>query len=515
MAAAGQEIRVRRANWREVPREQKFELSDMDHTMPKIFVPIVEVFELPDGADKEEIVATFRKGLEFALTQYPVVNGSLHMDEGNGRLCMFHDILALEMYNSLTAIRVGIVTKRTDTVSLFVEHLDRDDGEEQHPSFQELAERHFPASELLPAKLLPKVVTEKMIFSPVGQDAKDGLLVATFQITFIRGGFILGLAMHHSITDAPGCDGFLTTWAENSTAAKNGSPFRPIDDSNRDRSRLSAPKPPSAERWKQLDGKFTTLKDVGGPTPPPPADFVVPPITSRTWHLSSASLEQLKADASPVQGPGNSDGEAQSWISTYDAVMALFWKTMTRAKIPLLKPSMDDKSSIVHPANARSRLDPPLPSRYLGNGCALPRAGPLPVGDLIEADLRRLAPLVRQGIKEITPQYTAEMPEWVAGLRDRRWITVNMSNFLGLDLAGTSWQGMEAYQKHDFGFGLPVALRWPNPSFEGYVFIFPQRSGVKGAAPDEGLEVCVCLEAGSADRLLKDEELLKYAEARF
>lgn len=512
MAAAGQEIRVRRANWREVPREQKFELSDMDHTMPKIFVPIVEVFELPDGADKEEIVATFRKGLEFALTQYPVVNGSLHMDEGNGRLCMFHDILTLRVYESLTAILIGVVTKRTDTVSLFVEHLDRDEGEAQHPSFQELAERHFPASELLPAKLLPKVVTEKMIFSPVGQDAKDGLMVATFQITFIRGGFILGLAMHHSITDAPGCDGFLTTWAENSTAAKNGSPFRPIDDSNRDRSRLSAPQPPSAERWKQLDGKFTTLKDVGGPSPPPPADFVVPPITSRTWHLSSASLEQLKADASPV---GNGDSEAQSWISTYDAVMALFWKTMTRAKIPLLKPSMDDESIIVHPANARSRLDPPLPSRYLGNGCALPRAGPLRVGDLIEADLRRLAPLVRQGIKEITPQYTAEMPEWVAGLRDRRWITVSMNNFLGLDLAGTSWQGMEAYQKHDFGFGLPVALRWPNPSFEGYVFIFPQRAGVKGAAPDEGLEVCVCLEEGSAGRLLKDQELLKYAEARF
>lgn len=53
---------------------------------------MVEVFELPAGADKEDIVATFRKGLEFALTQYPVVAGSLHMDEDNGRLCMFHEI---------------------------------------------------------------------------------------------------------------------------------------------------------------------------------------------------------------------------------------------------------------------------------------------------------------------------------------------------------------------------------------------------------------------------------------
>lgn len=91
MTAAGQEIRVRRADWRYVPREERFELSDMDHTMPKIFVPIVEVFEMPDGADKDGIVATFRKGLEYALTQYPVVNGSLHMDEEDGRLCMFHE----------------------------------------------------------------------------------------------------------------------------------------------------------------------------------------------------------------------------------------------------------------------------------------------------------------------------------------------------------------------------------------------------------------------------------------
>lgn len=81
------EIRVRPTGWEDAALEEKFPLSDMDHIMPKIYCLIVEVFELPTGADKNETVAGLVKGLEFTLSQYPALTGALQMDETTGRMC--------------------------------------------------------------------------------------------------------------------------------------------------------------------------------------------------------------------------------------------------------------------------------------------------------------------------------------------------------------------------------------------------------------------------------------------
>ncbi|KAH9897556.1 transferase family-domain-containing protein [Xylariomycetidae sp. FL2044] len=482
---ASQEIRILPTGWQNAPEEEKFILSDMDHTMPKIYCQIAEIFELPKDADKHAIVSNLSKGLEFTIGQFPILAGALHMDATNGRLW---------------------VTKKKDaSVGLFVKHMDGEDSD--FPSFEYLDQHDFPVHLLDGHKLLPKAVTEKQLFSPLGDNADEDTIIATFQVNFIRGGVILGMALHHSCSDGPGCNGFLTTWAENSAAATRGAPFQPIDPANLDRTRLSAPKPDAA-RWKELDGKFVILKDAGGPPPPPPAGFKMPDMKIRTWHFPQSSLARLKADSTPAAGEGG-------WVSTYDSVISLAWKCTTRAKIPLLRPGADAESVVVHAVNTRARLSPPLPDRYLGNAVALPRAEPIRVSELAaEGGLARTAGAVRASINTITDEYVAGLPAWVAGLEDRRWINIDMSSFLGLDLACTSWQAMTPYEDHDFGFGLPRAMRWPHPQFEGYVFVLPSRAAVKPASADEGIEIIVCLEAGCHDRLLRDPEMLKYAQPR-
>jgi len=273
-----------------------------------------------------------------------------------------------------------------------------------------------------------------------------------------------------------------------------------------DRSRLSAKKPEAA-RWKELDRKFPVLKDGGGTPLPPPADFKMPKLATRMWHFPKSKTEQLKSQAMAKTG--------ESWISTYDAIMSILWKRITRSKLDLLHPDLAKEVILVHAVNTRKILDPPLQETMMGNAVALPRTEPIKISELIaENNLPEIAQRVRNSIKTITPQYVAELPEWIAGLDDRRWISINMSSFLGMDLAGTSWQGMNVYQKHDFGFGVAKAIRFPDPQFEGYVFVYPSRADVKDNAVDEGIEVCVCLEKGCHDRLMKDTELLRYAQPR-
>ncbi|ETS78933.1 hypothetical protein PFICI_08786 [Pestalotiopsis fici W106-1] len=480
------EIRIKPLGWQDAPASERFELSDMDHTMPKIYVQIAEIFELPEGSDKQVIIDSVSKGLEFALSQFPALAGTIHMDETNGRM--------------------WVTKKKDSSVGLYVKTADDDVSD--LPSFDYLNQHDFPVHILDGHRLLPKVVTEKQLFSPLGHNADDQTITSTFQINFIRGGVILAAAIHHNCSDGTGCNGFLSTWAQSSAAARNGAPFKPIDKESLNRERLSAAKPDSA-RWETLDGKYPILKDLGGPPPPPPADFKMPPLKIRLWHIPKSSASRLKQDI------GSELGDA--WISTYDAIIALLWKSVTRSKIPLLKPDLEDEVILAYGMNVRSRMEPPLADCYLGNVVALPSTEPRPIKAILaDGSLSEMALAVRQATQSIDHNYVAGVTEWVAGLEDRRWITINMRSFLGMDLAATSWQAMTPYQDHDFGFGLPRALRWPHPQFEGYVFILPSRANVKvdGDASDEGLEAIVCLEESCHDRLLQDEELLRYAQPR-
>lgn len=481
---ASYELRVKASNWQDAPADERLELSDMDHTMPKVYVQIAEFFQLPEGTDKEAVVSNLKKGLEFTLSQFPILAGSLHMDDKNGRM--------------------WVTKKRDSTVGLHVKTMDGD--ADDFPSFEYLDQRDFPVHLISGHEVLPKSVTEKQLFSPLGDNADDDLIISTFQINFIKGGLILANAIHHNCSDGAGCNGFLSTWAASSAAATHGTPFQPIDKESLNRERLSAARPSEA-RWKELDGKFPIFKYLGGPPPAPPADFKMPTLKIRTWHFPKSATAKLKAEASAKMG--------DTWISTYDSIMGILWKTITRAKLPLLNPDLETKTVLAHGLSTRNKLSPPLPESYLGNAVALPRTEPTAIKDILaDNNLPELAAAVRASTLSITGEYVAELPEWVAGLEDRRWIAINMSSFLGMDLAGTSWQGMTPYDNHDFGFGLPKAMRWPHPQFEGYVFVLPSRASVKPEGSDEGIEVIVCLEESCHDRLLKDPELLRYAAPR-
>ncbi|OTA36240.1 hypothetical protein BTJ68_05434 [Hortaea werneckii EXF-2000] len=471
-------IQVRPTAWESNQKMDLFPLSDMDHTMPKIYVQIAAVFELKDEGEtkKAKIVANLVKGLEFTLAQYPIMAGGLKMDPETGRM--------------------WVAEKQDSSVGLYV-------NARQTPTYQELNQKDFPAAMLKGHDILPKSVTEKQLFSPLGDNADEDLSISAFQLNFIPGGVILASAIHHNCSDGPGCDGFLTTWAENAAAASKGEGFKPIDKAALDRSRLSAAQIPDQKRWQELNEKlgleYPILKDAGGPPPAPPADFKMPELDIVMWHFAKSKVDQLKATANH-----SVDGAEGLWVSTYDAIMASMWKAITKAKIELLQPNLDQKSSWLTPSTPDSNSTLHYQSA----------SWPTKIGDLVAAPIPEVARKVRDSINSITPQYVRELPEWIAGLKDKRWISINMKSFLGMDLAGTSWQAMQCYQKHDFGFGLTKAIRFPCPAFEGYCFIYPSRAAVKEGADDEGFEVCVCLEKGCQQRLMKDEELLAYAQPR-
>lgn len=267
---------------------------------------------------------------------------------------------------------------------------------------------------------------------------------------------------------------------------------------------------PSESRFSEIKSAYPMLKDAGGPMAAPPPGFQMPTLVPQMWHFPKSKLDQLKTKASASLDDG-------SWISTYDAVMGILWSRITAAKAPMLQPDSSATTTLVHAVNTRNIwANPSLPERFLGTAAIQGRAGPLSIQDISSTpnNLPAIASAVRTSIRQLTLPYLHGMLEWITGHKDQRYLETNVNSFLGMDLGASSWQGIKAYEKHDFGFGLPRALRWPSPPFEGFVFVYPSRACFKKEGEDEGIEVCVCLEESCHERLLADQVLGEYAQRR-
>ena len=358
-------------------------------------------------------------------------------------------------------------------------------------------------------------MTAKQLHSPDGNNDTEGIPLVVLQLNFIQGGLVLGIAIHHVLSDGPGCDGFLTTWAENTTSIAEGQPPKPMAYALDHGSPPLHIDPPSVSRFHEIKDAYPVLRNAGGPMAAPPPGFQMPTLVPQMWHFPKTKLAKLKLQASgSTPQSSNDDG----WISTYDAIMALLWSRITAAKVPLLKPDTSTAfTTLVHAVNTRGLwTNPALPERFLGSAAVPGRSGPLLIRDVIATPetLPTVASTVRSSIRQVTLPYLLGMLEWITGQKDQRYLETNVNSFLGMDLGGSSWQGITAYEKHDFGFGLPHALRWPSPPFEGFVFLYPSRASFKEEDADEGIEVCVCLEESCHKRLLVDEALAQYAYTR-
>ena len=51
------------------------QLSELDLLMPKLYIHMIEIFELVDGVNKDKVVDNITKGLARTLADYPILTG--------------------------------------------------------------------------------------------------------------------------------------------------------------------------------------------------------------------------------------------------------------------------------------------------------------------------------------------------------------------------------------------------------------------------------------------------------
>ncbi|XP_071711516.1 omega-hydroxypalmitate O-feruloyl transferase-like [Rutidosis leptorrhynchoides] len=240
------------------------------------------------------------------------------------------------------------------------------------------------------------------------------------QVTkFKCGGFVLGLGMNHNMFDGIAAMEFINSWSRIARDLPlKVPPFL-------DRSILKARNPPLVEF---PHDEFLEIEDVSNS-----ADLYKEELSYRSFCFTPDDLEALKTKA-------KSDGYISS-CTTFEALSAFVWKARTES----LKMHPDQKTKLLFAVDGRTRLDPPLPEGYSGNGIVLTYSI-CTAGEQVNNNLSYSVKLVHDAVKMINDSYIRSAIDYFEMTRARPSLTST--------LLITTWSKL-SFHANDFGWGKP------------------------------------------------------------
>lgn len=462
-----------------------FRLTPLDQFIPRLYVRLILYLQPPNSFEEDRwiIFSALEKGLQATLAEIPYLGGAVGVDDNHTG-------------------RVRITPGRG--VSLRVNTLE----DNNDISYQTLKDSRFSHSCL--------GIESSNVETPVdivSRESKQPVMVA--RVNIVKGGLILAIGIHHSAMDAAGIATVLKTWAGHTktkflfpratgdeAAKPNLLPPNSLDRNPLIRASTAAGVDPQVKIKDHPQYKLqptTTIQKDTEDAPTTPSTFTLPPLTLTVFYFAVPKLAALKSSASP----------SSSFISTNDALCALLWSSITRARnFPEnTAEGLEIPSSILgFVVDGRRRLSTPLSPSYVGNAILYASTG-LPVSMLSRnTELKSIATAIRSAITDIDNARIQDVMALINSVPNVTDLKPAFNSFLGPDLVITSWRDMGLVGL-DWGAGIGKveAVRLPNFAFDGVCVVMP-------ALADGGLEVVVGLENSAMERLKRDEVFMAAAE---
>ena len=474
-----------------IPTSHQF--SPLDEVIPPLYNGLIYGFPCtPDR--RSHVLSVLQAGLLETLQYRPYLTA---------------DILRNESQDVRPGSLMLKVPEPFEEIKITVQDLTLP-GSTWKDSYEDLRAAGMPLSKMDPKVLAPYVA-----------GTATTTKVLTAQMNFIPGGCLFTICMAHAFVDAYGAAIVIDLWAKHCRKLQNsaGTTFlnsnavefdgicpalqRPISQEDFDRLKQRP------ELWKLLglhwEDNLEPPKEASSlPTTIPAAGMAIPGMRACMFSFSPEAVKQLKSDATP---------DAPEWISTKDALAALLWRSVMRARFPPSAPTGDKKDSIVSVAiDGRSLMSPKIPMSYIGNVvfCCMTE---LSLEEVLspETTLASLAVKIRKSIEAVkdNPQLIADAVDLSAGIPDVRQLHIAFKDFFGTDLITTSWIDIPFYTV-DFGpifgkTGSPEFFRIPKGQFGGICSLQSRQA-------DGSFDVIIGLVDKPMTRLMEDVEFAKYAK---
>ncbi|KAF7826175.1 benzyl alcohol O-benzoyltransferase [Senna tora] len=288
------------------------------------------------------------------------------------------------------------------------------------------------------------------------------------QVTRLKcGGFILALRLNHVISDGPGLVQFLKALSQ----IANGAP-KPSILPLWHRHLLSARNPPQITRihheYHQLPFTITSTPSNNHH------------ILHRTFFFGASQIASLRR-LLPLH-------LARS--SNFDLIATCLWRCRTIA----LQPSPEDVVRLIFAVDIRSKLNPPLPIGYYGNGFVIP-AVVTTAGKLCENPLGYGLELMKKAKSRVDEEYVRSVADLMVIKGRPKFCAVR--SFFVVDVSRVGLGDV------DIGWGKPV---YGGPAHAGFANDADTSNYIsaQNAMKEKGIVITISLEAEAMERFVRE-----------
>ncbi|KAG8070705.1 hypothetical protein GUJ93_ZPchr0006g41505 [Zizania palustris] len=285
----------------------------------------------------------------------------------------------------------------------------------------------------------------------------EGGAVLALQVTVLlpeRRGLALGVIVHHSACDGVGSTNFLHTWAAACAGAK------------------VTPEPPVIDRTVIRDRK--EIHDVFTSPTNDAKELFKSPYVGKLLTTFTLSKEKLQGIKDAVAGEAVRRGVPPTRCTSLIATYGLMWHCLHRsAPESEAERRVDGPAHFVFAIDLRTRLEPTVPGKYLGN-CVGPAFAWAPKKELTAPGAGSLFTACAAVAAAIDDAARGEPPYW------ERWaerILEASRDDVQFSVAGSTWFRVYGV---DFGFGTPAKVEIVSAAKTGAMSMAEDRGGSGG-----------------------------------
>lgn len=494
-----------------------FPLGPIDHCPPPSHQSSVIYFGIKSGVSYGEVFDFLQEGLHRLFLRAPWLNGMVHAQSSDtpgwrpGQL-------EIRYPSKVDA------TRTPKCPQLHYKEL------ETAVSFEDIKLRGFPIDVFEDEELT------WVSYNPKGADFEAGVDVIAAQANFMPGACLLSPSVHHATCDAIGMGIVMKLWGDECCALS-------LEKKQGRDGRL--PRLPEQiwdrmlpERlWQKAYPAGRSVADVGAASwrmlglDPPAAGMdakqsLVPTartrlprepqiMTSRVFYISSRAFQALRETCQRL--PASED------VSGNDAVLALMWRTVMRARVAARKQanpvavaiSLDETAELQIVNDARAAFSAALPPLYLGN-CIFHHRPTVLLRSLLDDHdgLATVASAIRASARTFTQDAVLDayllmkqMPDWTR-LHPLRHMSVPdtwvMSSMIAMDDRSTSFGDLVlARNGQPYSFRMLMGNR--NRAQVHACYVMPQQK-------HGGMELVLSMFADEWPHVMADTEFGRYAE---
>ena len=216
-------------------------------------------------------------------------------------------------------------------------------------------------------------------------------------------------------------------------------------------------------------------------------------------HIPQEKLAELKAEASGLAYPDRN----RPFVSTNDAVTALAWQAITKARLPRLQ--SNGQTTLMRAINSRQKLNPPLAAETIQNVITMTYTNFGMEEVATKLSLPTLAIQLRKELGAIDDHHVRSVITFMRSVKDKGSIGYGASVGPN-DIVVSSFAKFPVWG--DFGplLGKPEFARRPTLTpMDGMVYIMPRN-------PDGSLDVAISIRDEEVKRMRVDEKWNYYTE---